>query len=118
MFLLLFVIGIIFIIKFTVDFFKVLQIIQILLSLMSGAAESSCGKRAFQTLGCRSPSKVLKTVEAIEELIGDIPDELVGDVQAAVNEVFLHRLGGQVALGMRSEGYRIPTFCRICTGYR
>jgi hypothetical protein len=39
-----------------------------------------------------SPSTLLNTIERIEKLIDEVPDEFILDVQTALNKIFQHRL--------------------------
>ena len=42
--------------------------------------------------GRGNPAKVLQTVETMEKLIAEIPDEFVVDVQTAVQQIFQDRI--------------------------
>ena len=39
-----------------------------------------------------SPEDLLSTIERIEKLIDEVPEEFILDVQTALNKVFVHRL--------------------------
>jgi hypothetical protein len=58
----------------------------------SGENGNSFGSKSKLSESKSSPTAVLTTIEKIEKLIDEIPEEFILDVQTALNRVFAHRL--------------------------
>jgi hypothetical protein len=58
----------------------------------SGEICKRMGSKPKTTESKMSPTALLTTIEKIEKLIDEIPEEFILDVQTALNKVFAHRL--------------------------
>jgi hypothetical protein len=58
-----------------------------------------------------SPSALLSTIDKIEKLIDEVPEEFVLDVQTAVNKMFQERLA--VGAVIRTEDCRVTIVCAL-----